>query len=124
MRTQNTSESSGERRSFTVEEKKEILKAAEEIGIPQAAEKYGANARTIKYWQKKVAEEGPESLTDKRSASTGRLVPDWKKEKVLSIKESDPGFGPSQIRNPDLFGTGRHHDQRPFYPQDSQRSGL
>jgi transposase InsO family protein len=100
MSTQNTSESSGERRSFTLEEKQEILKAASEVGVAKAAEEFGANARTIQLWQKKAAEEGPEALVDKRFGPTGgRLVPDWKKEKVLSIKESDPGFGPSQIRN-------------------------
>lgn len=100
MSTQNTSESSGERRCFTLEEKQEILKAASEVGVSKAAEEFGANVRTIQFWQKKVAEEGPEALADKRFGATGgRSVPDWKREKVLSIKESDPGFGPSQIRN-------------------------
>jgi hypothetical protein len=26
-------------------------------------------------------------------------VPDWKRHKVLAVKETDPGYGPSQIRN-------------------------
>jgi len=99
METQNTSSPSGRNRVYTLEEKQEILKAAEEIGAPAAAEKYGANLRTVQYWQKKVAEQGPEALVDKRAEATSHTVPDWKKEKVLSVKESDPGFGPSQIRN-------------------------
>jgi putative transposase len=99
METQNTSRLAGRNRVYTLEEKQEILQAAKEIGAPAAAEKYGANLRTVQYWQKKVAEQGPEALVDKRAEVTSHTVPDWKKEKVLSIKESEPGFGPSQIRN-------------------------
>jgi len=99
MDSQDLPSTSGRNRVYSLEEKQEILKATEEIGAPAAAEKYGANLRTVQYWQKKVAEQGAEALIDKRSETTSHTVPDWKKEKVLSIKESDPGFGPSQIRN-------------------------
>lgn len=99
MESQNTSSPAGRNRVYTLEEKQEILKAAEESGVQAAAEKFKANARTIQYWQHKVAQEGPDALSDKRFETQSHTVPGWKKEKVLSIKESDPGFGPSQIRN-------------------------
>jgi len=86
---------------YSLEEKQELLKAAEASGVLSVAEKAGIDPSTIYSWQKKLAQGGPQALVDQRTLShTGhRVVADWKKEKVLAVKEVDPGFGPSQIRN-------------------------
>jgi putative transposase len=88
-------------RVFSQEEKQEILKECESQSVPAIAEKHDLDPGTIYAWQKKLAEGGPEALVDKRTLSHSghRSVPEWKKDKVLAVKESDPGFGPSQIRN-------------------------
>lgn len=86
---------------FSLEEKLTILKEADSNGVASVAEKNGIDPNTIYNWQKKRNEGGEEALIDKRTIQSpgGQRVPDWKKEKVLAIKETDPGFGPSQIRN-------------------------
>ena len=88
-------------RVFSREQKQEILDYAEHHGVVRAAKHYEVDPTTIYAWQKKLAEGGSDALVDKRTLSHpgGRPVPDWKREKVLAIKETDPGFGPSQIRN-------------------------
>lgn len=88
-------------KAFTIEEKIAVLKDAEINGVASTAEKCGIEMATIYNWQKKFSEGGEQALLDKRTMNTsgGQKVPDWKKEKVLACKESDPGYGPSQIRN-------------------------
>jgi transposase InsO family protein len=86
--------------AYTQEQKQEIIKAAEESSIKQAAKQYGISDVTIYAWRKKLAQKGKAGLTDgRRNNKGGKPVPEWKRKKVLGIKESDPGFGPSQIRN-------------------------
>ncbi len=86
---------------YSPEEKQAILKEAESNGVLSVAEKAGIDPSTIYGWQKKLAKGGPEALVDQRTLSHDghRVIADWKKEKVLAVKEADPGFGPSQIRN-------------------------
>ena len=86
--------------TYTVNEKEEILKIAAQKGVKQAAEQYDISEVTIYNWRKQYQENGICGLEDKRSHNQGgKPVPDWKRQKVLAVKETDPGFGPSQIRN-------------------------
>ena len=86
--------------TYTVNEKEEILKLAAQNGVKQAAEQYNISEVTIYNWRKQYQENGICGLEDKRSHNQGgKPVPDWKRQKVLAVKETDPGFGPSQIRN-------------------------
>jgi putative transposase len=101
MDSNNSSASGRFGRVISLEKKLEILKACESQRVSDVAEKHDIESATIYGWQKKLAEGGQEALVDKRTLSHpgNKTVPDWKKEKVLTVKESDPGFGPSQIRN-------------------------
>ena len=86
--------------TYTVNEKEEILKIAIQKGVRQAAKQYNVSEVTIYNWRKQYQENGISGLEDKRSNNQGgKPVPDWKRQKVLAVKETDPGFGPSQIRN-------------------------
>ena len=101
MNAENLSEPLRRSPALGPEEKQAILEYAETHDAEAAAQHFGIDARTITRWRQQLAEGGPDALIDKRMIRSGggRSVPDWKKEKVLSVKESDPGFGPSQIRN-------------------------
>ena len=86
--------------TYTVNEKEEILKIAIQKGVRQAAKQYNVSEVTIYNWRKQYQENGICGLEDKRiNNQGGKPVPDWKRQKVLAVKETDPGFGPSQIRN-------------------------
>ena len=86
--------------TYTVNEKEEILKIAIQKGVRQAAKQYNVSEVTIYNWRKQYQENGISGLEDKRiNNQGGKPVPDWKRQKVLAVKETDPGFGPSQIRN-------------------------
>jgi len=102
MSPQDTSGQRSRGRLYHLEEKQEILRYADAHDVEQAAKRYAVERRTIYQWRKKLAEGGTEALVDGRTSPPGRhgrSVPDWKKQKVLALKETDPGFGPSQIRN-------------------------
>jgi putative transposase len=87
-------------KSFTVEEKLKIIEAAKNVGLEQTITTFGVSKASIYNWQKAFATLGPDGLKDGRTHNIGgKPVPDWKRAKVLAIKETDPGFGASQIRN-------------------------
>jgi len=89
-----------EKKTFTVDEKETILIEAQKIGVKQAAKLHDASAVSIYKWRKQYEKEGRVGLEDKRQDNPGaKPIADWKRTKVLAIKETDPGFGPSQIRN-------------------------
>lgn len=96
----NVAEDSEHSKQHTAGDKQEILSFAERTSVAEAAEKYGVSSGAIYQWRRKLATKGPDALADGRAHNKGgQVVPDWKREKVLAVKESDPGFGPSQIRN-------------------------
>jgi transposase InsO family protein len=101
MNTTKTLTSGQSRPVFSAEEKQSIIAHAETHGTDKAVEAFGVSRSSIYNWRRRLAKGGPDALIDKRSQNRGggRKVPDWKRTKVLAIKESDPGFGPSQIRN-------------------------
>jgi putative transposase len=81
-------------------EKQQILKQAEKIGVRQAAKENNVSDVSVYSWRKQYKEHGLAGLDDRRQNNPGaKPVPDWKRKKVLEVKETDPGFGPSQIRN-------------------------
>ena len=85
---------------YTVAEKKEILATAEKIGVKQAAEQYQVSMNSIYNWSRAYQQHGDAGLEDHRCHNQGgKPIPDWKRQKVLAVKETDPGYGPSQIRN-------------------------
>jgi transposase len=85
---------------YTVAEKTAILEAAQQTSVAAAATQHGVSEVTIYAWRKRFEKDGPAGLEDQRQDNPGaKPVPDWKRTKVLAVKESDPGFGPSQIRN-------------------------
>jgi putative transposase len=87
-------------KQYSVEEKQEIIAIAEQHGVKHAAEQYGVSTRVIYRWFNRFKEHGTLGLEDRRTHNTGaKPVPDWKRDKVLAIKETDPGYGASQIRN-------------------------
>jgi len=88
------------KKTFTVDEKETILIEAQKIGVKQAAKLHDASAVSIYKWRKQYEKEGRAGLEDKRQDNPGaKPIADWKRTKVLAVKETDPGFGPSQIRN-------------------------
>lgn len=94
----NNQPSSGKR--YSVDEKAAILDAAQQTSVAQAAAQHGVSEVTIYEWRKRYAKDGRAGLEDQRKDNPGaKPVPDWKRAKVLAVKETDPGFGPSQIRN-------------------------
>ena len=85
---------------FSVEDKQEILKCADEQSVSIAAKKFNISKVTIYCWRKQSASDGAKGLEDKRHQNTGaKPIADWKRTKVLAVKETDPGYGASQIRN-------------------------
>ena len=87
-------------KNCTVEEKLEILAAAQTIGFKEASIKYSVSRASIYNWRKQHETQGVAGLQDGRIRNIGgKPVPDWKRAKVLAVKETDPGFGASQIRN-------------------------
>jgi putative transposase len=85
---------------YSQAEKQEILKQVEKIGVRQAAKENNVSAATVYSWRKQYQKHGLAGLDDGRQNNSGaNPVPDWKRKKVLAVKETDPGFGPSQIRN-------------------------
>lgn len=87
-------------KSYTLAEKMDIIKKAQESDIKTAAKNSGASEAVIYRWLSLFKENGPAGLADGRERNPGgKPVADWKRKKVLAVKETDPGFGPSQIRN-------------------------
>jgi putative transposase len=85
---------------YSPAEKKEILDTAQQIGIKATARKYGVSIVSIYQWRKEYKANGIQGLEDGRSNNSGaKPIADWKRDKVLAVKETDPGYGPSQIRN-------------------------
>ena len=85
---------------YTVAEKQEILEQARKLGVRASAEEHQVSKAIIYRWRKQMAEKGPAGLEDGRARNPGaKPIADWKRKKVLAVKETDPGFGPSQIRN-------------------------
>jgi len=87
-------------KQYSVDEKQKILAAAKKLGVKQAAEQNAVSEGVIYRWQNLYKEKGIAGLEDGRSYNSGgKQIPDWKRTKVLAVKETDPGYGPSQIRN-------------------------
>ena len=85
---------------YTATEKQEILDTAQLKGVKAASNQYKVSTVTIYHWRKLYKEQGATGLEDGRSHNPGaKPIADWKRSKVLAVKESEPGFGPSQIRN-------------------------
>ena len=85
---------------YTVAEKQKILQTVRATNVKTAAEQFDVSPAIIYRWQKLMKEQGIAGLEDGRKDNRGgKPVPDWKRKKVLAVKETDPGFGPSQIRN-------------------------
>jgi len=89
------------RKSHTVSDKKKILDTAQKTGITTAAKECNVSKVTIYKWLHAYKEHGDAGLKDQRQQNQGnsKPIPDWKRKKVLAVKETDPGYGPSQIRN-------------------------
>ncbi len=86
--------------SLTPEKRLEILDYCKSHSVKKGSEEFGIKPATIYYWQKKFNSEGFDGLKDSRKNNPGaKPISEEKKKKVLTVKESDPGFGPSQIRN-------------------------
>lgn len=82
------------------EKRLEILNYCRKHSVKAGSEEYGIKPATLYYWQKKYKAEGFAGLQDSRKSNKGaKPIPDWKKTKILTVKENDPGYGPSQIRN-------------------------
>ena len=80
--------------------KQEILTYADQHTIRDTAKQFDVSEVSIYNWRKQVSTHGLSGLDDGRKNNPGaKVIPDWKRKKVLAVKESDPGFGPSQIRN-------------------------
>ena len=85
---------------YSVAEKTAIIKKAQESDVKTAAKESGVSMGAIYHWLSLSKEKGQDGLIDGRSKNPGaKPVADWKRQKVLAVKETDPGFGPSQIRN-------------------------
>jgi putative transposase len=85
---------------YSVAEKTAIIKKAQESDVKTAAKESGVSTGAIYNWLSLFKEKGQDGLVDGRSKNPGaKPVADWKRQKVLAVKETDPGFGPSQIRN-------------------------
>jgi transposase InsO family protein len=99
--TKVTSDSSRQNlKLLTPEKRLEILNYCKDHSVKGGAEEFGIKTATIYYWQKKFNTEGIDGLNDSRRNNKGaKPIPEWKRKKILTVKESDPGFGASQIRN-------------------------
>lgn len=87
-------------KSYSLEKKLEVLKAVKTSSIPKVAKKFNICPASIYNWKKQHETFGEDGLKDGRAGNMGgKPIEEWKKTKVLGIKETDPGFGPSQIRN-------------------------
>ena len=85
---------------FSASKKREILSFAKQHTVKAAVKEFSVSAVTIYNWRKQVETHGPSALDDGRKNNPGaKVIPDWKRKKVLAVKESDPGYGPGQIRN-------------------------
>ncbi len=85
---------------LTPEKRLEILNYCKRHSVKKGSEEFGIKPATIYYWRKKFNSQGFDGLKDFRTNNPGaKPISEEKKKKVLTIKESDPGFGPSQIRN-------------------------
>jgi putative transposase len=85
---------------YSVAEKTAIIKKAQESDVKTAAKESGVSTGAIYNWLSLFKEKGQDGLVDGRAKNPGaKPVADWKRQKVLAVKETDPGFGPSQIRN-------------------------
>lgn len=85
---------------YSKEQKQKILSEASATSVKQAADKNSVSKVSIYSWRKQLSKYGESGFSDgRRNNKGGKRVPDWKRKKVLSVKESDPGFGPTQIRN-------------------------
>ena len=85
---------------YTIAEKQEILDRAQQSSVKEAADHFGASTGIIYRWIRLYKAKGAAGLEDGRCRNSGgKPIPDWKRTKVLEVKETDPGFGPSQIRN-------------------------
>lgn len=87
-------------KSYSLEKKLEVLEAVKTSSIPKVAKKFNICPASIYNWKKQHETFGEDGLKDGRAGNMGgKPIEEWKKTKVLGIKETDPGFGPSQIRN-------------------------
>jgi transposase InsO family protein len=85
---------------YTIAKKLEIIEKAQQSGVRKTARQSGVSNAIIYRWLKLFKEHGESGLVDGRVNNPGaKPIPDWKRDKVLGVKETDPGYGPSQIRN-------------------------
>jgi putative transposase len=97
---QDSTKNSNHGKRYTIAEKLEIIKKAQDISVKNASEESGASEVIIYRWLSLFRENGEAGLADGRENNKGgKPIADWKRQKVLAVKETDPGFGPSQIRN-------------------------
>jgi transposase InsO family protein len=90
----------GRGRRYAPAQRAEILKDAEEIGVPKAAEKHGCAAWTIYDWRKKDARRAAGLTVGPRAgADAGDAERDERHRLILALWRQQPGLGPSQIRN-------------------------
>jgi transposase InsO family protein len=83
-----------------VDEKEFLVKQAKELGVPSVVKTHGVSNVSLYKWIKQYDKDGRAGLEDQRQSNPGaKPIPDWKRTKVLAVKETDPGFGASQIRN-------------------------
>ncbi|MBN1971249.1 MAG: tetratricopeptide repeat protein [Candidatus Delongbacteria bacterium] len=78
----------------------EILKTADEIGIPKTAELYGISQRTITNWKKNFREFGEEGLKNKskRHQNHPNKMPESDLKKILNYKKRNPEVSLQEIK--------------------------
>jgi len=85
---------------YSPSEKLEIIQQVQNSSIKAVSKQCGVSRAIIYRWLKAFDQKGSAGLQDGRQHNAGgKPIADWKKTKVLAVKETDPGYGPSQIRN-------------------------
>jgi len=89
------------KQSYSKREKLAILKEGEKEGIKKVSERYGVHFTTVYDWRKKYFQGGEHEVPSRSGGHNKgeREIEVWKKEAVVREKESNPGYGVSQIRN-------------------------
>lgn len=99
---------------YPVAEKKESLATAERIGVKPASEQYQLSMPSIYNWSHAYQEKGDSGRQDLRCHNPiGKPVPDWKRQKVLAVKETPTEselWPPSDSQS---TPAGRHNHQHP-----------
>ncbi len=89
-------------RRFSQEQKLTILKSAAKLGVRQAAELAGVHYTTVYQWRNQLEILDEQAFLEYQPSYPGRGIKEVHPEQeraILAVWESDPGFGPGQIRN-------------------------